>query len=368
MPWCVRKCPYCDFNSHALKNELPETAYISALINDLKQDLIFVQNRKLNSIFIGGGTPSLFSPKSIELLLTQVQSLIPFAKEIEITLEANPGTVEQARFAGFKQAGINRVSLGIQSFADQQLKKLGRIHDGKEAILAIKALEKADITNFNLDLMYGLPDQTLEEGLNDLNLALSFNPPHFSWYQLTLEPNTLFHHQPPKLPHEDTIWRMQETGKNLLAQANYLNYEISAYSCASSYCRHNLNYWQFGDYLGIGAGAHGKITDEKNNKVVRYWKHKHPTNYLTSKNFYAENKIVDAPELLFEFMLNALRLKQPISFDLFTERTGLTATVLNPYFVIAKTKNLLVVTQDHFMPSELGYAFLNDLTAIFLSS
>src|SRR5579862_565032 len=280
LPWCVRKCPYCDFNSHEVKDHLPEELYKNALLQELDSHLPLIQNRPLISIFFGGGTPSLFSAKTIEQILNGVAERVLFSKSIEITMEANPGTIDQARFQDFRHAGINRLSLGIQSLQNDKLKILGRIHDRENAIRAIHIAKQAGFTNFNLDLMYGLPQQSIADALHDIQDALSFEPTHFSWYQLTIEPNTLFHHQPPTLPADDMIWDMQNAGQTLLKNAGFRQYEVSAYAQANKECLHNRNYWEFGDYLGIGAGAHSKITDTKNGNIIRFSQVKHPKDYL----------------------------------------------------------------------------------------
>jgi putative oxygen-independent coproporphyrinogen III oxidase len=366
LPWCIRKCPYCDFNSHALRGELPEKAYVTALLQDLQQDLPRVAGRTIHSIFIGGGTPSLFSPNAIESLLTGINKYLPISANTEITLEANPGTVEQSAFAGFRQAGINRLSIGIQSFQDEKLKTLGRIHGSKEALRAVQSAQQAGFTNFNLDLMFGLPQQTIADALFDLTTAIDLQPTHISWYQLTLEPNTFFYQHPPTLPNDDHIWEMQTEGQALLATHTFNQYEISAYSKAKHQCQHNLNYWEFGDYLGIGAGAHGKITDLKNGTVHRMHKLKHPKIYLDSKQFIAEEKNIATKELAFEFMLNALRLKQTITLDLFSARTGLHLAAIEKQLAIAASNNLLQYDQHSIKVTEHGYRFLNNLLEIFL--
>ena len=366
MPWCVRKCPYCDFNSHELKQDLPEKAYVDALLEDLTQDLHAVGQRKLSSIFIGGGTPSLFSPAAIERLLLEVQRLVPFEQDIEITLEANPGTVEQERFTGFRQAGVNRLSIGVQSFDDAQLKRLGRIHDSAAATRAIHAAQRSGFDDFNIDIMFGLPEQTEAQALADLQEAVQFNATHLSWYQLTIEPNTLFHHRPPVLPIDDDIWTMQLSGQALLAQHGYQQYEISAYSQQHQTCRHNLNYWEFGDYLGIGAGAHAKMTDAVSGKVTRTWKTRHPKTYLDPASAYIQGtQELKESDLVLEFMLNALRLHQPIHFDLFTQRTGIPSAVLNSPMAEAQEKGLLTVKNSMIETTPLGKQHLNELLLIF---
>lgn len=368
-PWCIRKCPYCDFNSHTLKTDLPETDYINALITDLENDLDSVEERELVSIFMGGGTPSLFSATSIDYLLSTINKKINFANTIEITLEANPGTVEFQRFADYRSAGINRLSIGIQSFQDDKLKSLGRIHGANEAKRAAETAHQAGFTNFNLDLMHGLPQQTVADGLYDLNTALSFSPSHLSWYQLTLEPNTLFAHQPPSLPDDELIWELQDQGRDLLAQYDFHQYEISAYSLPDKQCIHNLNYWQFGDYLGIGAGAHSKITDSKQKTITRIWKLKNPKDYLNKNNYFiGEKKLIHSNEIPFEFMLNTLRLYQDISIELLQQRTGLNLKDMIIYLEQAKSKKLLHWDNDKIYITELGRRFYNDLVEIFINS
>lgn len=364
-PWCIRKCPYCDFNSHAVKNTIPEDDYIKMLLLDLEQRLPKVNNQKIQSIFMGGGTPSLFSPENVDTLLNEMSKKLTFDENIEITLEANPGTVEQQRFEGYKKAGINRLSLGIQSFNPKHLKVLGRIHDENEAKKAIDAAFSARFDNINLDIMFGLPEQTIEEGLKDLQTAMYFNPTHLSWYQLTLEPNTAFYQHPPTLPHDDKIWMLQQQGQDLLHENNFKQYEISAYSLENHQCTHNNNYWHFGDYLGIGAGAHSKITTDKT--INRHWNVKHPKEYLDpQKPFIANQKTLNQKDLPLEFMLNALRLQKPIPYQLFTERTFLNPEVLAPYFNQAKERRLLTSDDTSFQPTPLGRRFLNELLEVFL--
>jgi len=366
-PWCIRKCPYCDFNSHQLKQELPEEAYIETLLTDLKTDLPRVEDRCLISIFMGGGTPSLFSPASINYLLTEIKRLIPCSELLEVTLEANPGSVEQARFRGYYAAGVNRISLGIQSLQNSKLKALGRIHDATTALQAAQAVKAAGFTNFNLDIMYGLPQQELAEALEDLRLAMALEPTHFSWYQLTLEPNTLFYHQPPSLPNDDKIWEMQHQGQALLAKHHYQQYEISAYSRLGFNCVHNRNYWEFGDYLGIGAGAHSKITDAKAQQVLRMQKVKHPKDYLdTNKPFIAEQFNVKPEELSFEFMLNHLRLKQAVDFELYEKRTHLPRSKLYTALAKAEKNGLIESGKQSFKVTAQGWQYLNNLIELFL--
>lgn len=366
-PWCIRKCPYCDFNSHTLREELPEATYLQFLLADLDQDLAKVCNRELVSIFMGGGTPSLFSAKIIERLLTAVAQRIPFAKDIEITMEANPSTFEYERFADYRAAGINRLSIGIQSFQSDKLKKLGRVHNDDEAMRAVAIAQQSGFDNLNLDLMHGLPNQTIEDALYDLQTAVAFKPTHLSWYQLTLEPNTLFAARPPKLPVDELIWEIQDHGKEFLQNNNYFQYEISAYSQPHKQCKHNYNYWQFGDYLGIGAGAYSKITDVEKQQIQRFWKRKNPKEYLNSElSFVAEQQIVTTKELPFEFMLNVLRLYTDIPVDLFIKRTGLSLSIIEPILQKAQQKQLLTWDQSVIRPTDLGRRFYNDLVEMFL--
>jgi putative oxygen-independent coproporphyrinogen III oxidase len=372
-PWCIQKCPYCDFNSHALNIELPEKAYIQKLLQDIEQDLnqyhSQLNNRKIISIFMGGGTPSLFSPDAINELLKAIQKLIAFKHpSIEITLEANPGTIEQSKFEGFKQAGINRLSIGIQSFQQHQLKKLGRIHDHTAAIKAAEMAKNAGFTNFNLDLMHGLPDQVFTDAINDIQTALSFLPPHLSYYQLTLEPNTLFYQYPPVLPEEDLLEKIETQAKHLLVQHHYQQYEISAFCQKGFECHHNVNYWEFGDYLGIGAGAHGKITNNQSGEIIRTVKTKHPKNYLhaNQQSLMLSSEIVEKNKIPFEFMLNTLRLCKPIPWQLFHERTFLSKEILLPALEKLKQQKLMEYNENNFYPTPLGRKFLNTLHTEFL--
>lgn len=367
LPWCVHKCPYCDFNSHAAPATIPETDYVAALLADLDAHLPHIWGRQLVSIFFGGGTPSLFSPQAIEKILQGIYARLRFGPETEITLEANPGTIDETHFQGFRQAGINRLSLGIQSLQSEKLKHLGRIHDRDRALRAIEAALQVGFTNFNLDFMHGLPEQSLADALHDLQDGLSFNPPHLSWYQLTIEPNTLFYQRPPALPHEDILISIQDEGKKYLAQAGMQQYEVSAYAKPGHECRHNRNYWEFGDYLGIGAGAHSKITHFDEQKIVRHWQIKHPTEYLKRKGLATANtSILNEKDIIFEFMLNALRLTQGISCELFMERTGLTLPSLEPMFSKAIQQNLLTNDKTILQPTALGQRFLNNLVGMFL--
>jgi len=363
----VRKCPYCDFNSHVLKKSLPEEAYIKALIRDLDQQLPKIWGRRLTSIFFGGGTPSLFSAQGIERILKTVHSRLPFMSDLEITLEANPGTFEQKRFSDFRKAGINRLSIGVQSFNDAHLKKLGRIHGAEEAKHAITQAQKVGFDNMNLDIMYGLPEQTLEQAQQDLEVALSFTPQHLSYYQLTLEPNTLFYAKPPKLPAEEMIDEMQIAGDRLLTSNGFEQYEVSAYAQPNQRCAHNLNYWEFGDYLGLGAGAHSKLTNLATEKIERHHCIKHPQAYMEAENAIVSENIIQPKELPFEFMLNCLRLTEGFSKGLFEDRTGLSLKNIQPILKKAKEKELLKVG-NIIQPTILGKRFLNDLTALFLNA
>lgn len=367
IPWCVRKCPYCDFNSHAASPELPEDAYVSALLSDLDQDLPYAQGRELTSIFFGGGTPSLFSAQALGRLLEGVQSRIRFASDIEITLEANPGTFEQAKFVAYRKLGINRLSIGVQSFQPAKLEKLGRIHTGDEALRAAEMARRAGFDNFNLDLMHGLPDQSLDDALDDLRQAIALAPTHLSWYQLTLEPNTVFWNQPPELPEDDILWDIQEAGQALLAAEGYGQYEVSAYAQPGKQARHNLNYWSFGDFIGIGAGAHGKLTG-LDGSIRRTWKTRLPKDYLNlAKPFKAGDKPLPAEELPFEFMMNALRLTEGVDAALFEARTGLPLASLETARRVAEQKGLLKVEPARLAATPRGQLFLNDLLQLFLN-
>lgn len=369
LPWCIRKCPYCDFNSHTLRDELPEKVYIDKLLMDLEHDYPSVKGRPLVSLFIGGGTPSLFSPMAIERLLTAIDDRFHLAKDIEITLEANPGTVDFERFAGYRAAGVNRLSIGIQSFQADKLQVLGRIHNAGEAIRSLETARAAGFENFNCDLMFGLPQQILADALFDLNTAIALNPSHLSWYQLTIEPNTFFAHKPPRLPQDENIWEMQEQGQELLAKNGYIQYEISAYSQADKSCQHNKNYWEFGDYLGIGAGAHAKLTDTINQTIYRTWKIKNPRDYLNAQSsFIGEQQKVISNELPFEFMLNALRLYQPIPVSLFEERTGLPISSMSKPLNQAQQKGLIEWDNQVITTTDLGKRFYNDLVEMFIHS
>ena len=366
IPWCIRKCPYCDFNSHKSPDNLPEERYIKALIDDLKIDLSRFPGRTIHSIFIGGGTPSLFSASAYDTLFNTIKSLLPFAADIEITLEANPGTIEQQRFNDYRHLGINRLSIGIQSFNPIHLRALGRIHDDSQAHKAIDAARIAGFDNINIDIMHGLPKQTLAEGIFDLKTALSHQPEHLSWYQLTIEPNTVFYKTRPQLPTEEEACHLEEEGFALLESQLYQRYEISAFSKHGKTARHNLNYWLFGDYYGIGAGAHGKLTSN-DGEIYRTRKSRQPNDYLNpDKPFLAAIDQVSDHDLLFEFMLNTTRLEQAIPNRLFTERTGLDFNVLAPKLLIAQNKGLVTLTNTHWQITAFGRRFTNDLQELFL--
>lgn len=367
IPWCVRKCPYCDFNSHEARAKIPEQEYIDALLRDLEQDLPRVWGRIVHTIFIGGGTPSLFSPEAIDRLLSGIRARLPLDQNIEITLEANPGTVELERFKGFRAAGINRLSIGIQSFDEQKLKALGRIHGREEALRAAEAARAAGFDNFNLDLMFGLPGQTVEQALADMRTAMALRPTHLSAYQLTIEPNTLFHARPPTLPDDDITWDMQSQLQTELAAADYRQYEVSAYARPGYECRHNLNYWKFGDYLGIGAGAHAKITNASG--ITRLWKVKHPNEYLSAagspESIGGEQKL-SRHDAVAEFMLNALRLVDGFPSPLFQERAGLPISACEPKLTLAENQGLIEWDTQSIRPTPQGRRFLNNLLELFV--
>ncbi len=367
IPWCIEKCPYCDFNSHKLRGEIPEQDYLQALLDDLSNELLYVQGRSLESIFIGGGTPSLISAQGIGWLLTEIEKKIPFKQDIEITLEANPGAIENQKISDFKKAGISRFSFGVQSFQQQKLTKLGRIHGPLEAKNAARQAVAAGIKTFNLDLMHGLPDQSLSDALEDLQTAISLKPTHLSWYQLTIEPNTQYFSHPPTLPEDELLWDIQEQGQKLLAENGYIQYEISGYSKAGFECQHNLNYWRFGDYIGIGCGAHGKFTLPLENKIIRTSKIKHPKGYLdSSRPFLDESYSVAIDELAFEYMMNRLRLFEPIPFSEFEAYTGLSIDSIKQPIQKAITKKLLIENAGSWKITALGHRYLNELLTLFI--
>lgn len=366
IPWCVRKCPYCDFNSHAAGASLPEDAYVDALLADLDADLEQIQSRRLTSIFFGGGTPSLFSASALERILDGMRQRVGFAEDIEITLEANPGTFEQAKFRDYRSLGINRLSIGVQSFQPAKLEALGRIHDGDEAIRAADMARAAGFDNFNLDLMHGLPEQSLEDALSDLRIAIAQQPTHLSWYQLTVEPNTEFWNKPPRLPEDETLWDIQEAGQALLAEHGYRQYETSAYAQPGRQARHNLNYWTFGDFLGLGAGAHGKWT-AADGEIYRHWKTRLPKDYLDpDKRFRAGHKQLARDELPFEFLMNVLRLTDGVPSLMFTQRTGLSLGLLAAGRLDAEARGLLEPDPQRLVATAKGQLFLNDLLQLFL--
>ena len=368
IPWCIKKCPYCDFNSHQIQQELPEQLYIQALLKDLEQELAAIWGRRLESVFIGGGTPSVFSAEAIDQLLSGLRALLPMRPAMEITMEANPGTFEQKRFKAYREAGINRLSIGIQSFNPKHLKALGRIHNDEEAKNATLIAKQAGFDNFNLDLMFGLPQQSIAEALEDLQQAIDCQPTHISWYQLTLEPNTLFHHAPPPLPNDEILWEMQQQGQTILQQAGFEQYEVSAYARHQQRCRHNLNYWQFGDYVGIGAGAHGKIT-APDGSIQRYSKYRQPKQYMQqilSNNARSSTQQLKREEIPFEFMMNALRLKQGIERDLFTQRTHLELSIIRPQLEKAIQKGLLIKDKQRLATTVKGWNFLNNSIELFM--
>ncbi|MBN0988396.1 radical SAM family heme chaperone HemW [Amphritea pacifica] len=366
IPWCVRKCPYCDFNSHAVTGEIPQQRYIDALLRDLESELPAVQGRVIETIFIGGGTPSLFDASGIQQILRGIETLTPLSPSAEITMEANPGTFEQDRFAGFRQAGINRLSIGIQSFDSGRLQQLGRIHNRNDALLAASKAREIGFDNFNLDLMHGLPQQTPEMALADLQQAIGLQPTHLSWYQLTIEPNTEFFSKPPELPEDEDLWAIQEQGQALLEAHGYHQYEISAYSQPGRQSQHNLNYWQFGDYIGIGAGAHGKISWPQQNRISRRWKQRQPKAYMDALTPLSGEQDITPQERPFEFMMNALRLTHGVKSDLFTQRTGVSLTSIQDLLERCRQSGLMETDAAILAPSPQGRLFLNDLLEQFL--
>ena len=373
IPWCVKKCPYCDFNSHAQNGALPVDAYVEALLADLDRDLRdfgdAIASRPLHSVFFGGGTPSLFAPDAIARILDGVAERIAMPRDIEITLETNPGTVEHGRFDGYLAAGVNRLSFGVQSFDDDKLRRLGRIHSAADAERAMRDAREAGYANFNLDLMYALPQQTLEGALDDIERALALQPAHVSHYQLTLEPNTLFAAKPPKLPDEDSAWDMQEACQQRLAEAGYAQYEVSAYARDGLRSVHNVNYWTFGDYLGIGAGAHGKLSDAASGRIVRTSKFKLPRSYLEHAargDALGLPSEVPARDRPFEFMMNALRLNEGVARSLFDERCGVATDALHERVQAAHARGWLERDPARFAPTVLGRRYLNDVIALFL--
>lgn len=364
IPWCVQKCPYCDFNSHALKGEVPHDDYVAHLLADLDADLPLVTGREIRTIFIGGGTPSLLSAEAMQTLMDGVRARIPVAADAEVTMEANPGTVEADRFSGYQKAGINRISIGVQSFGDDKLIRLGRIHDAGEAKRAARLAATLGLRSFNLDLMHGLPEQHLGEALSDLRQAIELAPPHLSWYQLTIEPNTSFGSRPPVLPDDDLLWDIFSQGHQLLTQAGYVQYETSAYAKPGFQCQHNLNYWRFGDYLGIGCGAHGKISFA-DGRILRTVKTKHPRGYMEGRYLDQQNEVAteDRP---FEFFMNRFRLLEAMPRRDFTDFTGLPESVVRPQIEAALNAGEISETATHWQITEHGKLFLNTLLERFL--
>ncbi|WP_156413939.1 MULTISPECIES: radical SAM family heme chaperone HemW [unclassified Guyparkeria] len=369
LPWCVEKCPYCDFNSHGLKGrDLPEAEYVDALLRDLEPELPLTWGRPIETIFLGGGTPSLFSPEALDRLMSGLRALLDLRFTREVTLEVNPGTDMASRLAEYRAIGFNRVSIGVQSFNDRSLERLGRIHDRRAAWRTIEAAHDAGLDSFNIDLMHGLPGQTEADGLADVETALSLEPPHLSWYQLTIEPNTAFAFSPPALPPEATLDRIGEAGRDRLIGAGYEHYEISAFAQPDHACQHNLNYWQFGDYLGIGAGAHGKLTLPAENRIERRVRSRHPNQYLElagqSANIDAHD--ISRQDLPFEFMLNALRLTEGFPVSLFQERTGMPIAVVSKTLRGLEDDGLIEWDIQTIRPTDQGLRFLNDVLGRFL--
>lgn len=369
LPWCLRKCPYCDFNSHAVKGDLPGDEYIDCLLLDLERELPLVWGRPVHSIFFGGGTPSLFSAKQFERFISGCRGVLQLTPDAEITLEANPGTVEHDSFSAYRDAGINRVSLGVQSFNDDSLARLGRIHGRSEALRAVESIKTAGIDNFNIDLMFALPGQSRVDALLDIRQAIDCGPAHLSHYQLTIEPNTEFHAHRPRLPGEDLAWEMQEACSDLLANAGFEQYEISAWARSGKPCRHNLNYWRYGDYIGIGAGAHGKITLPSVQEIRRRIRHRSPGAWMQEAlagGSLAEDRALGQEERVFEFFLNQLRLRQGVNRAQFSGRTGVAWQDVSGRVDDAIDKGLLREQDGLLAPTDLGWRFVNETQAIFL--
>ncbi len=362
IPWCIQKCPYCDFNSHKLTGDVPEASYVGRLLEDLRADIDWVQGREIQSIFIGGGTPSVLSAKAIQQLMDGVRSIVALSPDCEVTMEANPGTFETEKFSAFVAAGINRLSIGVQSLQEHQLQRLGRIHNPQQAINAAAHASELPLSSFNLDLMHGLPDQTVEMALDDLRQIIALNPPHISWYQLTIEPNTLFASQPPELPDDDTLWEIYQQGHKLLEAAGYSQYEVSAYSKPGHQSRHNRNYWQFGDYLGIGCGAHSKVTLAQEQRIIRCEKIKHPKGYLdlTKPLRYKLNEVAK-DDLTFEFFMNQFRLLEPVSKQRFENTTGLPSSQASQQLHKAIRLELLTENDETWELTPKGHRFLNSV-------
>lgn len=361
IPWCEKKCPYCDFNSHTTKQQIPEFDYITTLIQELHNNY---QKQPIKTIFLGGGTPSLFSVSSIKKLLESTKSIADLDLSSEITIECNPGTVDYEKLAGYKAAGINRISIGIQSFNDSQLQELKRIHSVQQAIDAVKIAKQVGFDNINLDLMFGLPTQTIDSAITDLTTAISLDVQHISWYQLTIEPETAFGKQPPILPNDNLIWQIQEQGSKLLSDTGFKQYEVSAWAKDKFQCRHNLNYWHFGDYLGLGAGAHSKLTNSAGQQI-RYANIENPAQYLFKEDSkITAEEILTEEQLISEFLLNALRLRSGFNIKLFTQQTGLPADTLLNRLVSSQQEKLLKITNNHVQPTEHGWNFLNELLVL----
>lgn len=367
-PWCIQKCPYCDFNSHAVRDGIPEQTYLDALIRDLDQFSLRADSRQIQTIFFGGGTPSLISGDGMRYFMSAMRDRLTLADNVEITLEANPGTVDQANFHAYREAGVNRLSIGAQSMRNDQLKSLGRIHAADQVAKAMECARVAGFDNVNLDLMFALPNDDVAGALYDLQQAIALSPEHLSWYQLTLEPNTLFYQQPPALPVDDVIWEIQEAGQALLAEEGFAQYEISAYARSELYCQHNLNYWQFGDYLGIGAGAHSKLTREDSREIERYSRPRHPKQYQQSPTDLVEQRWLDKADRVLEYMMNVLRLNAGFRLSHFEKITGLQRAFLLGSLKQAEQKKLLVQDGDQVQPTEKGRTYHNDLLALFLPS
>lgn len=371
IPWCVRKCPYCDFNSHEQKDTLPEDAYVEGLLNDLAEEMPRIWGRTISSVFIGGGTPSLFSAKALDNLMSGVRALTALQPTVEITMEANPGTFEQEKFSDFRQLGINRLSIGVQSFKDEQLKALGRIHSGGEAERAVGIAKTAGFDNLNIDLMFGLPGQSIAAANDDVQRAIDLQPTHISYYELTLEPNTLFAKHPPKLPADEQSGQMHNDGMQRLADNGFARYEISAFAQPGKQSKHNTNYWLFGDYIGIGAGAHSKVSFANSGDIVRRWKHKNPTRYLKGANAATPDCIggestISVEDSAIEFMMNALRLKAGFAIPVFEQHTGVSINRWQAQIDNAIGQGLLEQSGFNLKPTDHGFNFLNDLLELFM--
>ena len=366
IPWCIKKCPYCDFNSHVATSVIPEADYVKAVIEDLKNDLPWVQGRKLHSIFFGGGTPSLFSGFSIGAILREAERLIGFENNIEITLEANPGVMDQQNFSDLYAAGVNRLSIGIQSFNDTHLKSLGRVHDSQDALSAIDIAQSSGFSNFNIDLMHGLPNQSIANAINDIEIAVSSGASHISWYQLTIEPNNEFYSRPPILPVDDRLADIQRSGPHIIKKNNYSQYEVSAFAKNGQKSRHNVNYWQFGDYLGIGAGAHGKVTIPEDNQVIRTTKTRQPKDYLNRVGSPLAKKIeIPKEDIILEFMMNGLRLNNGVPTHYLSSRTGLDEKSIKQKVSKLQSQGLMESSALRYQTTSLGYQFLNTVLQSF---